>query len=301
MNYTLKQIKYFIAVAKYGSVTTASEHLFISQPAISNAIIQLEESFGVQLLVRHHAKGIDLTPSGKNILRQAVSLIKHADEVDHYAKEQSTALAGPINLGCFVTIAPFYIPKLINLFRDLYPDVNFILHEGNISEIQELLSNGTIDLAFIYDLGGTEKMDLRPLTTLEPKVLLHANHPLAKKKSIELKMLERVPMVLLDLPYSNDYFMSLFASHGFKPLIEHRSKSIEMVRSLVANGSGFSFINLVPETDTCYDGSEVVVRPLNQPSEMLTLATATLSDVRLPRRVEVFLDFCSKSFLEKFN
>jgi len=292
MNYTLKQIKYFIAVAKYGSVTTASEHLFISQPAISNAIIQLEESFGVQLLVRHHAKGIDLTPSGKSILRQAVSLIKHADEVDHYAKEQSTALSGPINLGCFVTIAPFYIPKLINLFRDLYPDVNFILHEGNISEIQELLSNGTIDLAFIYDLGGTEKMDLRPLATLEPKVLLHANHPLAKKKSIDFKDLERVPMVLLDLPYSNDYFMSLFTSHDFKPRIEHRSKSIEMVRSLVANGSGFSFINLVPE---------VVVRPLNQPSEMLTLATATLSDVRLPRRVEVFLDFCSKSFLEKFN
>ncbi|MCR8923139.1 LysR family transcriptional regulator [Dasania sp. GY-MA-18] len=296
MKFTLKQLRYFLAVAEYGNVTTASEHLFVSQPAISNAINQLEEYFGVQLLIRHHAKGVSLTQAGSDLLTEATQLLRHAEDVQTHIKEHSQSLSGEINLGCFVTLAPLYIPKLINQFNELYPDVSFVLNEGNIEEISQSLLSGKTELAFVYDLGLGDRIKIHELAQLTPKVLLPADHELAKKKSLKFKDLEHETMVLLDLPHSREYFQSLFDGHGFKPQIRHRTGSYELVRSLVGNGYGYSIVNLSPQTNICYDGSSIVAIPLAENARPLSLVVARAANVRLPKRSEVFLEFCKENF-----
>ena len=67
MKYTFKQLHYFLKVAETGNVTSASEELYVSQPAISNAVSHLEDCFNVQLLIRHHAKGVSLTAAGREL------------------------------------------------------------------------------------------------------------------------------------------------------------------------------------------------------------------------------------------
>lgn len=299
MDYTLKQLRYFLAVAEHGNVTAASESLYVSQPAISNAINQLEESFGVQLLIRHHAKGVTLTPAGRDLVASASSLLAHAEELNTQTKELNTSLSGTIGLGCFVTLAPLYIPRLLRSFNFLYPDVGFELHEGNIEEMHQALLAGQIELALLYDLGPTERIEKRVLTEAIPQVILPRGHALAKKDKISLMDLQDEPMILFDLPHSREYFQSLFTGYGFKPLIKHRTGNFEFVRSMVANGRGFSILNIKPRSNLCYDGSEVAMRPLAEAVEPLPIVIAHAAGVRLAKRTEVFLEFCQDQYLDE--
>jgi DNA-binding transcriptional LysR family regulator len=79
MRYTLRQLEYFIAAGETGSITIASERIHISPPSISTAIAHLERELGIQLFIRHHAQGLSLTPAGRDLLREAKSLIAQAE------------------------------------------------------------------------------------------------------------------------------------------------------------------------------------------------------------------------------
>ena len=96
MRFTLKQIAYFVAAAETGSITLASERVNISQPSVSSAILGLEEVFGIQLFIRHHAQGLSLTAEGQRFLREAKGLLLQAEELQNAATEISSRVAGPL-------------------------------------------------------------------------------------------------------------------------------------------------------------------------------------------------------------
>ncbi len=121
--YNLRQLKYFITTVECGSVAEASRKLYIAQPAISTAIKGLEDSFAVQLLIRHHAQGVSLTPSGARFFRKAQELLRMAREFEQNALADNDIVAGQIDIGCFETVAPLYLPQLIAGFSALYPGV----------------------------------------------------------------------------------------------------------------------------------------------------------------------------------
>ena len=113
MQYTLKQLGYLVAVAQYGNISVAARHLFISHPALSTAIAQLESSLGVPLLIRHHARGVSVTPAGRKFLTRARSLLGHANELELLGRELGDSVRGQLIVGCFVTLAPFFLPRLL--------------------------------------------------------------------------------------------------------------------------------------------------------------------------------------------
>src|SRR5690349_529815 len=109
----LRQLECFVAAADAGTMTAAAAQLFVSQSAISLAVAQLERSVGTQLLIRHKARGLELTPAGRRLLPQARSLLAHADDVRTAAEAEGGALSGPLTVGCFRTAAPFLLPELL--------------------------------------------------------------------------------------------------------------------------------------------------------------------------------------------
>ena len=296
INYTLKQLRYFVAVAESGNVTEASEKLFISQPAISNAISQLEETLNTQLLIRHHAKGVSLTPAGEEMVSHCRNLLSHAEEINAQMTQHSTLISGTINVGCYASLGPIYAPKLIQGFTKLYPDVNFKLFEGNIEEINEALISGKIEMALMYDLTNNGQIESTELAKISPHVLLSIKHPLANRKQINLMTLQDEPLILLDLPSSNKYFQSLFEQYDKHPFIKHRTKSIEMLRSLVANGEGYALMNSKVKSTTCFDGSELISIPLADYATPISLAISKVSGIKLPKRCEAFSEFCIENF-----
>ncbi len=111
MSFTLKQIRYFVAVAETGSITEAGRRLHISQPSVSAAIAELEDRFKVDLFIRHHAQGLSLTPAGARLFKDARSLLDHAEELRQGAVGLGQSMEGELHIGCFQTFAPIVMPR----------------------------------------------------------------------------------------------------------------------------------------------------------------------------------------------
>ena len=142
---TLKQLQYFVVVAEQKSFSAAAKTLNISQPAITSAISLLEEGLEVELVLRHHAQGVTLTTAGQDFLIHSRSLLIHAKELEINTIDLSEKLHGRLNVGCFHTLSPMYMPKLITDFLN-EDEAIFI----GISKQKELI-NGLNLLIFSFD------------------------------------------------------------------------------------------------------------------------------------------------------
>jgi len=289
MNFTLVQLRYFVAAAELRSMTAASRELVVAQSAISSAVAHLEREFKVQLLVRHHAKGLSLTPSGERFLIEARELLAHAADLAAGAEGLGGSLVGQLSVGCFVTLAPFVLPALLAGFAEEHPGVTVRLVEDETASLQAALLSGRCELALLYDLGLSDELRVEPLAEVSPYAIVGANHPLAGAG--------RVP---LDLPHSREYFAALVARTGIEPTVAHRSSSFEMVRAMVAAGRGFAILNQRPAHDLTYDGGRVAVLELDSESAeelpSLPLVLARAAAVRPTRRAEAFADACRRHF-----
>ncbi|HET7409365.1 MAG TPA: LysR family transcriptional regulator, partial [Paracoccaceae bacterium] len=240
MRFTLRQLAYFVAAGETGSVTQASERVNISQPSISAAILHLEREFGVQFFIRHHAQGLSLTPAGIRFLQAAKAALQSAHELYDVASEATNSISGPINIGAFFTYAPLLIPELCKTFLDSHPRVELNVTEGSEASLIEKLRHAQIDLALTYEMYITPDIGFEPLVRLPTYALVPAEHPFALRSSVRLDELCGEPFVLLDLPLSREYFLSLFTRAEVYPNIVAHTPSPETLRSYVGSGFGVS-------------------------------------------------------------
>ncbi len=197
MTFTLKQIRYFVAVAETGSITEAGRRLHISQPSVSAAIAELEDRFKVDLFIRHHAQGLSLTPAGTRLFKDARSLLDHAEELRQGAVGLGQAMEGDLHIGCFQTFAPIVMPRVIRAFAVAHPAIAITLHEHHVQGVVDGLSAGQFELALTYDLNLTEDLAFEPLVAMPLHAVLARSHRLAREKEVSLEQLTQYPMVLL--------------------------------------------------------------------------------------------------------
>ena len=292
MQFTLKQLGYFIAAGEAGSILKAAENIHVSQPSISNAIAHLENVFQLQLFIRHHAQGMSLTTAGSQLHARAKSLLRDADELTSFAGKLSEQVFGTINIGCFIPLAPMVTPELCHAFMLDNPSVKVGVSEDDQAGLLNGLKRGSIDLALTYDLQLDNDVSFTPLVELKPYVLLSADHPMANESQLALNSLGEENFILLDLPLSNNYFMSLFAGNDLKPNVYARTRHIEVQRGLVARGYGFSLANVRPLNQKSLDGSDLSYVPLSGYSPGLTLGIATLANIKKTMVVNIFSEFC---------
>ena len=296
MSFSLRQLRHFVCVAEHQNISSAARELFLSQPALSTSIVQLEEGLGLQLLIRHHARGVSLTPAGSTFAAQARSLIAHAEEVTNMGRALGESAQGILETGCFWTLSPFFLPGLLVLNRKRHPELEIKVSEGPLNELQRLLHNGNIESALLYDIDLDRNLACLPLTQVKPHVLLPASHPLANRADLSLKALQDEPFILLDLPHSRDYFLGFFGKQGFQPKVRHRSQSFELVRGLVASGEGYSILNLQPASRQTYDGGEVRCLPISEKVPALSVVLAHPAGLRQTRRAQAFAHCCQEYF-----
>ena len=292
MKFTLKQLSYFVAAGEAGSILKAAEKIHVSQPSISNAITHLEDIFELQLFIRHHAQGMSLTTAGNQIMAQSKRLLQDASELKSFAGKLSDQIFGSINIGCFTPLAPIVTPELCHGFMQSFPGVDVNVSEDNQAELLSSLKKGSIDLALTYDLQLDSDISFTPLVELKPYALLAEDHPLSNKKAVKLMELAEEKFILLDLPLSDAYFMSLFSLDNVKPIIHARTKHIDVQRGLVANGYGYSLANVRPLNKRSLDGSGLSYVPLLGEYPSLTLGIAVLEKIRKTMAVDSFNTYC---------
>ena len=296
LKYTLKQLAYFVAAAERESVTEAARSLNVSQPSVSAAIAHLERVFDLQLFLRHHAQGLSLTPAGRRIFAEARNLLGHAGELMTGAGQDGEPIRGEIDLGCFVTFAPYYVPGLLHAFKRRHPAVEVRLHEGDAEMLHRGLSTGAIEVALLYDLALGADMERETLTELPAYAVLPKRHELARTEVVSLAVLAAEPFVMLDLPHSREYFRSIFLRLGLEPDIRYRTHSFEMVRGLVANGHGVGLLNLRLPRDQSYDGKPLACRRLREAAAPLRIVLARSAQSRPTRAAEALAEVARDYF-----
>lgn len=262
LRYTLRQLEYFVAVGETGSVTAASHQVNVSAPSISSGVSQLEEELGVKLFLRHHAQGLTPTLAGKELLAQAKLVLREAASLHDMSGDLSGSVRGPLAVGCLSTFAQIVLPGLRRSFVEQYSDVRIRQVEADQSELFGLLRQGKVDLALTYDLDLPRDLTFFPIVELPPLVALSENHPLARLSTVSVQELAPLPMVLLDLPHSADYFLSFFIAAGLRANITERTRDMAVMRGLVANGFGYSIVNIRPMNDLAPDGKPMRFIPL---------------------------------------
>ncbi|WP_027350120.1 LysR family transcriptional regulator [Halotalea alkalilenta] len=289
---TLRQLEYFVACGESGSIIKASERIHVSSPSISAAITHIETELGVQLFVRHHAQGISLTPIGGKVLQEAKLIVEQTKNLYSIASDSLNAVRGPLRVGCFDSLAPMITPELVHGFARAFPGVRVTQREGDHDQMLEWLRRSEIDIALTYDLHLVDEIAFAALARLPPHIIVGAQHPLASLSAVTLADLETYPMVLLDLPYSREYFIGLFMNAGVSPNIVMRSSQLEVVRSMVANGLGFSIAHVRPRANLSQDGRRIVRVRLAGEHQPLRLGIATLKGARPLKVVEAFAHRC---------
>ncbi|MBT5521687.1 MAG: LysR family transcriptional regulator [Rhodospirillales bacterium] len=298
INYTLRQAKYFVAAADHGSIAGAALSLNVAQPSVSSAVAKLEDVLGVQLFIRHHAQGVSLTPAGQRMVVEMRALLGHAGDVLNSAVQTGEEVAGIFDVGCFLTIASFYMPRLIKDFQDAYPDAQIRLTEGMQNDLVTGLETGQFELAVVYSADLPENLDTEPLADFPPYVLLPEGHKFANRAELSLEEMIDEPMILLDMLPSSRYFTTLFIHLGFEPNIQYRSPSFETVRSMVGNGFGYSVLVTRPAGDLTYDGKRIVAIPLSDDVPQGAIVLARMARTRPTRMAQAFATVCKNHFAD---
>ncbi len=290
---TLRQMEYFVATAESGSIINASEKIHVSSPSISAAIAHIESELNVQLFVRHQAKGLQITSVGEHIFKACQLILIRSNELYRLAADYTGAIRGPLKLGCFPGFAPMIYAEIIHGFTTLYPQVNLDFIEQDQQVLIEKLINREIDVALTYDLNIDKNIiNFEPLATLPPHVLVGESHPLTKSEKVALEDLVKYPMVLLDMPYSSDYFISLFQKENLSPRVSYSSKSTNVVRSMVANNLGYTIFNVRPKLDYSLDGKTLIRLQLSGSHRPMIMGLATNRLSAKNNVVEAFISRC---------
>lgn len=289
---SLRQLQYFCAVVECGSVTEAAKSLHVSAGGVSLAVTQLEELIDVQLTLRTRGKGVEITDAGRSVYDTARVIARSVEDIQELAGTIRGELRGPLRVGIFTTLSPWLFPQMAEHFTTHHPAVDLQLEEGPSAALQNLLSEGRLDAALLYENHIVSEADVQRLAPVRLQLAVSPNHSLAELAEVPLSALRDEYAVLLGMRPATDHVEEILRNAGVTPRVRWRSANVETIRSLVARGLGYTIIMGRPHGDLTYDGRPIVYRPIADeiPSNHVVLATAL--GARRVARVEALRAYC---------
>lgn len=241
-----RRLQVFHAVAKHLSFTKAAEALFMTQPAVTFQIRQLEEQFNTRLFDRANGR-IALTPGGIIALDYAERILGLSSELDIRLKELSGHVAGPLLIGASMTIAESLLPPVIGEFKARFPDVVPRLFVANSEAVQNRILERSLDLGFIEGDSHLPSLETDVCCRDEMQVICAPSYVLAREKNI-------VPKKLIDHAYISrepgsgtreviDHYLSKAGLDPTSLRVVMEANSPEALKGLVSTGLGFSIMS----------------------------------------------------------
>ncbi|MCT9138494.1 LysR family transcriptional regulator [Streptomyces violarus] len=285
----VRQARYFLAVAETLHFGRAAEQLRMSQPPLSQAILQLERQLGVRLFDRGERR-VRLTETGRAFAeecRRLVAAARHAHEV---ATQAEAGLVGTLRIGVVTSALSEPLLGTLSAFRDARPRVDLHLTEVDTGEGQEAVARHEIDLAVIRPSAPVRGLRVRPWRHDQFVIALPDGHPLTGDTTdpVDLSGFADEPWVWLRREASPDYHDQLMATcrrAGFTPEARHVANSILTQLAMVACGLG---VTLVPNVAVRSIQGPIAYRPLSDPADIVELSLVSRDGGHEPL-VEEFL------------
>jgi LysR family nitrogen assimilation transcriptional regulator len=267
----VRELRYFIHVARVGSFNKAAARLNIAQPALSRQLKKLEDELGVQLLIRN-GRGVELTEAGSVLLTQAEALIQQFEQTAKLVSGEDETFSGHIVVGLPPTCGLLIGPELFERFRARWPNATLLLREGISSSLEEWLLDRRLDLAIMHNPLPLEGIDIEPLLH-ERMVLVHApgKPALPAEADIRIRDLADQPLILPALPHSNRRLVERAAAqHGARLNVVAEVDSVRFTKALVKRGFGCT-IQTHAGVASDVENGELGARRIDRPPLMSTL------------------------------
>lgn len=237
----MHQLRYFVAVAETGNFTRAAERSNVSQPSLSQQIINLEKEVGHKLFHRLGRKAV-LTEAGTAFLERARRILF---EVENAARElgDHPALGRRITVGAVQTIMPYLIAPVIVKCRKSHPNLTIDAREDFRHELVRGVVEGDLDLAVVPMPIKDHRVSVEPLLNEPLLLVVGNNHPFASRGEISIKDLADETFISLgDLSALNAQIRAFFGDHDFLPRIGYRCAQVATLKLFVAMGLGISIL-----------------------------------------------------------
>lgn len=293
----LRQLQYFVKVAKMQHVTQAAEELHIAQSAVSRQIHQLEEELGVPLFMPQ-GRNLQLTPVGKLFLKRIEAVLEDIDKAIHEVRDFLDPEYGEVRIGFPHSLGVVLIPAIVSQFRKDHPNVRFKFRQGVYKGLLQDVLKGELDLAFISPFPAKhDQVTGEELMSEKLYAVLPQNHPLADEPSIRLDQLKDDPFILFNEGYSlRTLVWDACQQAGFTPKIAFEGEETDTIRGLVAAGMGVSLLPGMALLEI--SPLQPVKVEISEPTVRRTIGLIRRTEEKLPLVAEVFRTFLLHYFAE---
>ncbi len=289
----LLTLRTYVTVARTKSVTEASRHLHLTQPAVSLQIRRLEDSLGETLFDRS-GRGMKLTAAGTHLLPRAEEVLRSADSLEAAARDYRGIHSGSLSIGTTDVASIHVLPRTFRKFNRRYPGIELSVQvEGTRSLISSLRA-GDIEIAIVALPVAGDDLVSRAVGEDRLVAILPRRHPLSDRKRIRLEELAGTPMITFkEESVTRTWVSETFRREGLNPTIAMEISSPEAIKKLVEVGLGFAFL---PERTVHH---EIRDGRLSSPSVagvrlIRKIGALRVSDRYLSPAAEAFLDLLPK-------
>jgi LysR family transcriptional regulator, nitrogen assimilation regulatory protein len=248
----LRQLRYFVRIVELSSFSKAAQDLFIAQPALSNQISNLEKELDTQLLSRS-VRGVTPTEAGKTLYRHAQAIIRQVEHLKYEVKNESANPKGAVSIGLPTSVSNVLASPLIAATQERYPEIKLQIVESLSGHLQELVSNGRIEMSLLFDnplvegqsVDQSSGFSLIKTPILEEELFLQTTAALSKKKTITLAAAADLNFVLPGKSNATRQLIDLaFANAGIQPKIVTELDSLSTIQAVVEDGLGATILSL---------------------------------------------------------
>lgn len=291
---TLLQLKYFLTVCKFQTVSDAATFLYVSQPSLSASIKELEKEFGVALFQRHH-HGMTLTPEGETLYRSAQSLVEQAKQVETVMKDFSKTCK-TLRLGVPPMIGSLILARIYRNFLQKYDNVRLEITEGGREELTKKLNDGLLDMVFLpHNKPIESRFSCLHVGSLEIVCCVTKNNSISKLNNVQMKQLASTPLVL----FENSFFQTeeikkRFAKEQINPNILLQTNQLSTLVNIISKdvAVGFVFKELIVKHEN------LIGVPLAEPMHV-NVSLIWKKDVYFSNAMQCFKDFVANQNLLK--
>ena len=244
MTLNLNHLRIFYFCGKCRTFSEAAKTLFLTQPAVTMQIKQLEADIGLDLF-HHHVKTIHLTEPGRILFEHAQKIFELAESTDNIVKELKNLKIGVLRIGTLPAYARYLMPPLITSYREKYPGIHVALDEGSPTEITRSLIDYDNELGLILAKSPfSPKLELIPCLQDEFLLVLASCHPLNRKRIIRFTDLTNESLIVRHKSefVSREFILDKYREAKIEPRALIEARSLALILGEVEAGKGIAFI-----------------------------------------------------------
>jgi LysR family hydrogen peroxide-inducible transcriptional activator len=239
---SIKQLEYFLTVARASSFRGAAEQLGLSQPALTVQIAALEAVLGMQLFDRSRA-GTLLSPAGRELLPLAREILDQFQQLVDFSEQAQHEMAGTIRLGVSPTIGPYLLPRVLPVLHQRFPFLKLHIQEDVPRKLEAGLEAGDYDLILTVLPMNAGSNRIRALFTESIHAVFRTDHPLAKKEKLRGRDLHQQDVINIDdTHHLHRQLVTLCDKYGAHLLRQQEANTLSTMRLMAMMGMGIAFL-----------------------------------------------------------